>query len=157
MSNRVTRLPGSNSTSTSTSLSGRKSSRSTEPNSASLPTWWRQQNASIWAVSSARRAGMRATPLRGPRSGSVPRARGVIVREDDTMARGVAGGLDSTTVAALARREGYDLAAVSVDYGQTHQREIEAARAITAALGLHSRKARCWLLPTPSLPSLTKV
>ena len=51
----------------------------------------------------------------------------------------LSGGLDSTTVAALARREGYDLAAVTVHYGQTHQREIEAARAIAAALDLRHR------------------
>jgi 7-cyano-7-deazaguanine synthase len=58
------------------------------------------------------------------------------------MAHSVAGGLDSTTVATLARREGYDLAAVTVDYGQTHQREIAAARASATPLGLHRRKAR---------------
>src|SRR5436305_11608390 len=51
----------------------------------------------------------------------------------------LSGGLDSTTVAALARREGYDLSAVTVHYGQTHQREIAAARAIAAALGLRHR------------------
>jgi 7-cyano-7-deazaguanine synthase len=48
----------------------------------------------------------------------------------------LSGGLDSTTVAALATREPYDLAAITVQYGQSHQREIEAARQVAAALGL---------------------
>jgi 7-cyano-7-deazaguanine synthase len=51
----------------------------------------------------------------------------------------LSGGLDSTTVAALARREGYDLLAVTLHYGQTHRREIDAARAVAAALGLRQR------------------
>jgi 7-cyano-7-deazaguanine synthase len=48
----------------------------------------------------------------------------------------LSGGLDSTTVAALARREGYELSAVTVHYGQAHGREIQSARQVAAALGL---------------------
>ncbi len=48
----------------------------------------------------------------------------------------LSGGLDSTTVAALAAKQGYDLSALTIDYGQTHRREIEAARAVAGALGL---------------------
>jgi len=51
----------------------------------------------------------------------------------------LSGGLDSTTVATLAVREGYALTAVSVDYGQTHARELEAARAVAAALGIRQQ------------------
>src|SRR5438067_10282135 len=51
----------------------------------------------------------------------------------------LSGGLDSTTVAALARREGYELSAVTVHYGQTHDREIESARQVAATLGLRHR------------------
>jgi 7-cyano-7-deazaguanine synthase len=51
----------------------------------------------------------------------------------------LSGGLDSTTVAALAVRHGYDLSAVTVQYGQAHQREIEAARVVAAAFGLRHR------------------
>jgi 7-cyano-7-deazaguanine synthase len=51
----------------------------------------------------------------------------------------LSGGLDSTTVAALAVRQGYDLSAVTVHYGQAHQREIESASAVAAALGLRHR------------------
>lgn len=48
----------------------------------------------------------------------------------------LSGGLDSTTVAALARREGYHLSAVTVHYGQVQAREIEAARRVAQELGL---------------------
>jgi len=51
----------------------------------------------------------------------------------------LSGGLDSTTAAALARRDGFDLLAVTVHYGQVHRREIEAARQVAAALGIRQR------------------
>lgn len=44
------------------------------------------------------------------------------------------GGLDSTTVAALARSEGKELYALTIDYGQRHRLEIEAARKIASRL-----------------------
>jgi 7-cyano-7-deazaguanine synthase len=40
----------------------------------------------------------------------------------------LSGGLDSTTVLAIARREGYRVFALSFDYGQNHKIELEAAR-----------------------------
>ena len=51
----------------------------------------------------------------------------------------LSGGLDSTTVAAMAVRQGYDLSAVTVQYGQAHVREIDAARLVAQALGLRQR------------------
>lgn len=48
----------------------------------------------------------------------------------------LSGGLDSTTVATLAVRQGYDLQAITVRYGQTHQRELESAARVAGALGL---------------------
>ncbi len=48
----------------------------------------------------------------------------------------LSGGLDSATAAALARRDGYELYALTVRYGQTHVREIEAARRVAEALGV---------------------
>jgi 7-cyano-7-deazaguanine synthase len=48
----------------------------------------------------------------------------------------VSGGLDSATVAAIARAEGYDLYAISFDYGQRHRLELEAARRVAAAQGI---------------------
>ena len=42
----------------------------------------------------------------------------------------LSGGLDSSTVLALAHRQGFELHTLSFDYGQRHQREVEAAAAI---------------------------
>jgi 7-cyano-7-deazaguanine synthase len=47
----------------------------------------------------------------------------------------LSGGLDSTTAAALARREGWALYGLTVRYGQRHAHEIAAARRVAAALG----------------------
>lgn len=48
----------------------------------------------------------------------------------------LSGGLDSTTVLALAQREGYQLNALSFDYGQRHNHEVEAARRIAQRYGV---------------------
>ncbi|MGH9347214.1 MAG: 7-cyano-7-deazaguanine synthase QueC [Vicinamibacterales bacterium] len=48
----------------------------------------------------------------------------------------LSGGLDSYTAAAIARRDGYDLFALTVRYGQRHAREIAAARAVGRALSV---------------------
>lgn len=47
----------------------------------------------------------------------------------------LSGGLDSATVLAVARREGFLCHALSVDYGQRHAAELEAARRVAGALG----------------------
>jgi 7-cyano-7-deazaguanine synthase len=46
----------------------------------------------------------------------------------------LSGGLDSTIVAAYARAEGHELAALSFRYGQRHSRELEAAKKVTGIL-----------------------
>lgn len=48
----------------------------------------------------------------------------------------LSGGLDSMVVAAIARERGYMVYALSVDYGQRHRRELDAARAIGERLGV---------------------
>lgn len=48
----------------------------------------------------------------------------------------LSGGLDSYTAAAVAKRDGFALHALSINYGQRHVRELEAARAVAAALGV---------------------
>jgi 7-cyano-7-deazaguanine synthase len=48
----------------------------------------------------------------------------------------LSGGLDSATAAAIARRQGFDLYALSVDYGQRHRFELEAARRVGESLGV---------------------
>jgi len=47
----------------------------------------------------------------------------------------LSGGLDSTTAFAVARAEGFDCYALSFDYGQRHDRELDSARRLAAALG----------------------
>lgn len=48
----------------------------------------------------------------------------------------LSGGLDSMVVAALAKERGHAVHALSVDYGQRHRRELDAARAIADRLGV---------------------
>jgi 7-cyano-7-deazaguanine synthase len=47
----------------------------------------------------------------------------------------LSGGLDSATTLAIARSQGYEAYALSFDYGQRHQRELDAARNIAKSLG----------------------
>jgi len=48
----------------------------------------------------------------------------------------LSGGLDSATVLALARREGLTCYALSLDYGQRHYAELDAARLVAHTLGV---------------------
>ena len=48
----------------------------------------------------------------------------------------LSGGVDSTTTAAIALHEGFDVHALSVRYGQRHAVELEAARRVAERLGI---------------------
>lgn len=48
----------------------------------------------------------------------------------------LSGGLDSATVIYQAKADGYDCYALSFDYQQRHRRELDAATAIAAAVGV---------------------
>jgi 7-cyano-7-deazaguanine synthase len=52
----------------------------------------------------------------------------------------LSGGLDSATVLAIARREGYDIYALSFSYGQRHAWELEAARRVAASIGVQEHR-----------------
>lgn len=52
----------------------------------------------------------------------------------------LSGGLDSTTVLAIAHAEGYELHALAFAYGQRHEREVEAARAVAQHYGVVQQK-----------------
>jgi 7-cyano-7-deazaguanine synthase len=52
----------------------------------------------------------------------------------------VSGGLDSATVLAIARSQGWRCHALSVDYGQRHRAELVAAAAVARALGAHDHR-----------------
>ena len=48
----------------------------------------------------------------------------------------LSGGLDSATCAAQAIADGFEVIALSFDYGQRHERELLAAKAVVKALGI---------------------
>ena len=48
----------------------------------------------------------------------------------------LSGGLDSTTVLAYAKSEGFDAHALSFRYGQRHAVELEAAKRVASAIGV---------------------
>ena len=52
----------------------------------------------------------------------------------------VSGGLDSATVLAIAREEGWRCHALSVDYGQRHRAELAAAARVARSLGAHEHR-----------------
>jgi len=52
----------------------------------------------------------------------------------------LSGGLDSATAAAIARSHGFALTALTVDYGQRHAIELEAAARVAAALGIRDHR-----------------
>jgi 7-cyano-7-deazaguanine synthase len=52
----------------------------------------------------------------------------------------LSGGLDSTTVLAIARAEGLECHCLTVDYGQRHRVELESAARVAAALGASSHR-----------------
>jgi 7-cyano-7-deazaguanine synthase len=47
----------------------------------------------------------------------------------------VSGGLDSATAMALAREQGFECYAISIDYGQRHRLELERAKQVVQTLG----------------------
>ena len=52
----------------------------------------------------------------------------------------VSGGLDSTTVVAMAMSQGYDCYTLSFDYGQRHRSELAAAQRISELMTVHTHK-----------------
>ncbi|MBS1720971.1 MAG: 7-cyano-7-deazaguanine synthase QueC [Armatimonadetes bacterium] len=52
----------------------------------------------------------------------------------------LSGGLDSATVVAMAKDQGYEIHALTVIYGQRHDVEIEASRRVAAQLGVASHR-----------------
>ena len=52
----------------------------------------------------------------------------------------LSGGLDSATVLAMARAEGFQCHALSIDYGQRHLAELDAATKVSMALGAVSHR-----------------
>ena len=61
----------------------------------------------------------------------------------DSAARAIvllSGGLDSATALAWARRQGFEAYALTVDYGQRHSSELDAAARVAGALGAREHR-----------------
>ena len=52
----------------------------------------------------------------------------------------LSGGLDSSTALAMTVKEGREVHALTIDYGQRHRKEIEAAKKVAKHLGVRSHK-----------------
>jgi len=52
----------------------------------------------------------------------------------------LSGGLDSAVTLAIAHDQGFRCYALSIDYGQRHRAELEAARRVAASLGVAEQK-----------------
>ena len=52
----------------------------------------------------------------------------------------LSGGLDSTTTLAIAREAGFECHCLSIDYGQRHRSELQAAARVARALGAATHK-----------------
>lgn len=52
----------------------------------------------------------------------------------------VSGGLDSATALAIARSQGFECYALSVDYGQRHSAELDAARRVAVTGGVRDHR-----------------
>src|SRR4051812_41640993 len=52
----------------------------------------------------------------------------------------LSGGVDSTTVLAVARKEGFRCHALTVAYGQRHAVELQAAQRVAALLGAEEQR-----------------
>ena len=50
----------------------------------------------------------------------------------------VSGGLDSTTCLAMAREKGFDLYALTFNYGQRHDHELNSAKMIVDFFNIHN-------------------
>ena len=62
----------------------------------------------------------------------------------------LSGGLDSATCLAIARAEGYDVYALSVEYGQRHAAELAAAQRVAKArIAEYHLTERCPVLLAP--------
>ena len=92
----------------------------------------RDDPASAGMSSSARRSSRSTTTAPMPTSASGAQSGRRKLKKAVVL---LSGGLDSATTAAIAKSEGYELYAISFDYGQRHARELESAKAVAKSLG----------------------
>ena len=52
----------------------------------------------------------------------------------------LSGGMDSATALAIAKADGFDVIALTIDYGQRHRREIDAAKKVAKHFGVRDHR-----------------
>jgi 7-cyano-7-deazaguanine synthase len=67
----------------------------------------------------------------------------------------LSGGLDSATTMLIAEEQGFEIFALSFDYGQRHRIEIEKARQLAQRYGAHGHRVVKLDLPSPASSALT--
>ena len=67
----------------------------------------------------------------------------------------LSGGLDSSTCLLIALEEGFDVHALSFDYGQRHRVELDAARAVAERYGVRAHRIVAVDLPGAASSALT--
>ncbi len=67
----------------------------------------------------------------------------------------LSGGLDSATALLIAKEQGFDVVALSFDYGQRHRVEIDRARQLAARYGAREHRVVSIELPAPETSALT--
>jgi 7-cyano-7-deazaguanine synthase len=67
----------------------------------------------------------------------------------------LSGGLDSATTLLIAREEGFELHALSFDYGQRHVVELDCARRLAAACGVRAHRVVRIDFPAAGASALT--
>ena len=67
----------------------------------------------------------------------------------------LSGGLDSATCLLIARAEGFEVYALSFDYGQRHAVEVERARTLARFYGVREHRVARLDLPAPKASALT--
>jgi 7-cyano-7-deazaguanine synthase len=67
----------------------------------------------------------------------------------------LSGGLDSATCLLIAREQGFDVFAMSFDYGQRHRVELEKARELAVRYGARDHRVIRLDFPAPAASALT--
>jgi 7-cyano-7-deazaguanine synthase len=67
----------------------------------------------------------------------------------------LSGGLDSATALLIAREQGFDVFALSFDYGQRHRVELEKARQLAGRYGARDHRVIRLDFPAPAASALT--
>jgi len=67
----------------------------------------------------------------------------------------LSGGLDSATCLLIAKNEGFEIFALSFDYGQRHAMELDRAKALTARYGARAHRVIRLDLPSKEASALT--